>query len=72
MLMGVQNMVATSRIEFPDDMMQVVRAPDVSSLENFASDIFERMKDYARDEPVKFALWSFGIGFVLGWKLKPW
>jgi len=24
------------------------------------------------DEPEILALWCFGIGFVLGWKLKPW
>ncbi len=65
-------MVATSRIQFPDDMTQAVRADDLSVLETFAADSLERIKDYARDEPVKFALWTFGIGFILGWKLKPW
>jgi hypothetical protein len=65
-------MVATSRIQFPDDMAQAIRSPDASTLETFATDSLERIKDYARDEPVKFALCAFGIGFVLGWKLKPW
>jgi hypothetical protein len=27
---------------------------------------------YARQHPDVAALWVFGIGFVLGWKLKPW
>jgi len=65
-------MVATSRISFPDDMTQAIRSPGSATLETFATDSLERIKDYARDEPVKFALWTFGIGFVLGWKLKPW
>jgi hypothetical protein len=65
-------MVATPRIQFPDDMTQAVQSQDAPTLETFATDILERVKDYARDEPVKFALWSFGIGFVLGWRLKPW
>ena len=65
-------MVATSRTQFPDDLAQAARSPDVSMLETFATDNLERIKDYARDEPIKFALWTFGIGFVLGWKLKPW
>ncbi len=29
-------------------------------------------KDYARAKPEVAAMWCFGIGFVLGWKLKPW
>jgi len=28
--------------------------------------------DYARERPEVVAMWAFGIGFVLGWKLKPW
>jgi hypothetical protein len=69
---GALIMVATSRIQFPDDMAQVLHTPDASTLEALAVNGLERVKDYARDEPVKFALWAFGIGFVLGWKLKPW
>jgi hypothetical protein len=37
-----------------------------------AQDIIEYLKDYARERPEVAALWCFGIGFVLGWKLKPW
>lgn len=29
-------------------------------------------KEYARQRPEVVALWCFGIGFILGWKLKPW
>jgi hypothetical protein len=29
-------------------------------------------RDYARERPEVVALWAFGVGFVLGWKLKPW
>jgi len=65
-------MVDTARIRFPDDMTQASRFPDSSTLESLATDTLERVKLYARDEPVSFALWAFGIGFVLGWKLKPW
>lgn len=28
--------------------------------------------EYARREPEMAALYCLGIGFVLGWKLKPW
>lgn len=37
-----------------------------------AEDMLEYLKDYAREKPDVAALWCFGIGFVLGWKLKPW
>ena len=36
------------------------------------NDLVEYLKDYARERPEVAAMWCFGIGFVLGWKLKPW
>ena len=33
---------------------------------------FEHFLEYGRERPEIVALWCFGIGFVLGWKLKPW
>jgi hypothetical protein len=35
-------------------------------------DVIEYLKEYAREKPEVAALWCFGIGFILGWKLKPW
>jgi hypothetical protein len=32
----------------------------------------EYLQQYARERPEMVALWALGIGFVLGWKLKPW
>lgn len=32
----------------------------------------EHFQEYGRDRPLVVALWCFGIGFVLGWKLKLW
>ncbi len=29
-------------------------------------------KEYARERPEVVAVWAFGVGFVLGWKLKIW
>ena len=37
-----------------------------------SQDIVEYLREYAREKPEAVALWCFGIGFVLGWKLKPW
>ena len=35
-------------------------------------DMLDYLREYAREKPEVVALWCFGIGFVLGWKLKPW
>jgi len=37
-----------------------------------ARDMVEYLKEYAREKPEVAALWCLGIGFILGWKLKPW
>ncbi len=37
-----------------------------------SDDIIEYLKCYARQNPGTAALWCFGIGFIVGWKLKPW
>lgn len=35
-------------------------------------DLVEHMREYARENPETAALWCFGVGFLLGWKLKMW
>ncbi len=35
-------------------------------------DALEYLRAYARERPEVMALTCFGIGFILGWKLKPW
>lgn len=35
-------------------------------------DMVQYLREYAREKPETAALWCFGIGFVLGWKLKLW
>ena len=32
----------------------------------------EHFQEYGRERPGVVALWCFGVGFVLGWKLKLW
>ena len=36
------------------------------------SDLVEHCRHYAGEKPHVVALWCLGIGFALGWKLKPW
>jgi hypothetical protein len=35
-------------------------------------DFISYVREYTRERPEVVALTCFGIGFVLGWKLKPW
>ncbi|MEX0703692.1 MAG: hypothetical protein WD069_16465 [Planctomycetales bacterium] len=35
-------------------------------------DLMEYLEAYTRENPKVVALWCFGLGFILGWKLKPW
>jgi hypothetical protein len=35
-------------------------------------DFAQYLKAYARQRPEVAALWCLGLGFILGWKLKPW
>lgn len=65
-------MIDTLRTEYPRDMTRAVGGPPVGTLECMANDVIDHVKDYARDHPTAFGLWALGVGFVLGWKLKPW
>lgn len=36
-----------------------------------AQDLFGLAKDYAKENPDVAACWAFGLGVLVGWKLKP-
>jgi hypothetical protein len=46
--------------------------PSIPSSQQPLEDLATYVRNYARERPDVAALWCFGIGFVLGWKLKPW
>ena len=35
-----------------------------------ASDIFSLLRDYAKGKPDVAAMWAFGLGIMIGWKLR--
>ena len=37
-----------------------------------AKDLVNYMRKYARAKPDVAALWCFGVGIFVGWKMKPW
>ena len=36
------------------------------------SDLIDYARRYAREKPEVVAIVCVGLGFILGWKLKPW
>jgi hypothetical protein len=44
----------------------------VESPREITNDMIEYMKQYAKENPGYAALTCIGVGFILGWKLKPW
>lgn len=62
--------------------MNEARTIDTPQIDRFAAsqgqplrpgqDFAQYLKDYARERPEAAALWCVGLGFILGWKLKPW
>jgi ElaB/YqjD/DUF883 family membrane-anchored ribosome-binding protein len=44
----------------------------VDDPKEIAHDIVEHLTEYVRHNPGYAALCCVGVGFVLGWKLKPW
>jgi hypothetical protein len=47
---------------------QLYRHPEMSA----GAAALECFKEYARERPEVVAMWAFGLGFVLGWKLRIW
>lgn len=43
----------------------------MAELKDVADAAFQGFCEYAKSKPETIALWCLGIGFVLGWKLRP-
>jgi hypothetical protein len=59
---------STTKSEIKPRGGQVAKSQEASAGEA----AMELLRDYTRQRPDVVVLWAFGIGFVLGWKLKPW
>ena len=59
-------------VNSPDDPLTMSPSHTDNWAETTIRSVAETLEDYARENPLTFAAWAFGIGFVLGWKLKPW
>ncbi len=61
-----------TRQEFPTGMRQAAFPDQFGWLESATGDLVKKVETYVREQPVPAICWAVGIGFVLGWRLKPW
>lgn len=45
---------------------------ETEEVQEVTRDMVNYVTEYAREKPGYAALICIGVGFVLGWKLKPW
>jgi hypothetical protein len=64
-------MVDATQAKYPPDMMRAAQHPE-GSFEMKPADLVEYVTEYAKQNPSSAMLWALGIGFFLGWRLKPW
>jgi len=50
---------------------QVARNNELKPLQD-SGNVLCYLKQYAKDHPAEAAMWCFGAGFLMGWKLRPW
>jgi hypothetical protein len=67
-----QFMATSYDVHYPNDMMEASQGQLTNWAESTIHSVVDSLEDYARAKPLSFALWAFGVGFALGWKLKPW
>ena len=65
-------MVDVARAGFPTEMVRAAHPEQSGQLERMATDVVDSVTRYAHEKPVSALLWAAGIGFILGWRLKPW
>jgi ElaB/YqjD/DUF883 family membrane-anchored ribosome-binding protein len=62
-------------------MIEEKRYADISAMEAQSNqreglkpthDLVDYARRYAREKPIMVAAICLGVGFILGWKLKPW
>ncbi len=48
------------------------RKQEVEDPRKITEDVVNYLIEYAKENPGYAALGCIGVGFILGWKLKPW
>ena len=64
-----------SRQAEPERMQQTAREQSAMSAQDElhpVEDLVQYVCEYTRQRPERVALTCFAVGFILGWRLKPW
>jgi len=59
-------------LKSPEAVKRASQLGETDWAETGVRSLTDLIQEYARNNPLTFGLWALGIGFVLGWKLKPW
>jgi len=59
-------------LKSPEAVTRANQLGETDWAETGVCSLTDLIQEYARNNPLTFGLWALGIGFVLGWKLKPW
>lgn len=63
-------MPETSRPAKSEPRRETSRRPGPLADLSASEAAFEYFTEYSRERPEVVAMWAFGLGFVLGWKLR--
>ncbi len=53
-----------------DSAASTIREAGTHYVADPAKDVFGLLRDYAKDKPDVAAMWAFGLGIIVGWKLR--
>jgi hypothetical protein len=53
-----------------DSAVSTMRDASAHYVTEPAKDIFGLLRDYVKDKPDVAAMWAFGLGIMVGWKLR--
>jgi hypothetical protein len=65
-------MANTQTANRPSNSRQQSQQLSQADMAEMGRDFIGYLREYARENPETAAAWCFGIGFILGWKLKIW
>ncbi len=65
-------MAAAKSSENAQDKLEASAQQAAEDAKQVSRDFVDYISEYAHENPGTACLWCLGIGFVLGWKLKPW
>ena len=61
-----------SRIRSESDRAESRSEGELQSMQDAVDEMIGLLRKYARQRPEMVALTCLGVGFILGWRLKPW